>query len=364
MGFVSPYPVKKKQITETVPLGELENSSYILNKKPTLESYRIAELAVTEELSSQENNQTLKQYWIDLGTQLEIEGVPKEKICVVASKLIIEKKAEKLKLTINEVKPSGYFYRVYQENNWTDQSFARNITKKTPKPELTKKKINIRYIDYLKRTKEICDIGIKKFEESPDIEKLLTQKQIEILNHEWNTVLDIAEDCFNEKTKVPLNMQHILLEEAATASSITKAGKTFQILKLKEYDEFEKHITSKQIVKFQQGIIPESLSLFKPDSRDTALFAKFSGIQCNNCKSWRVQDNNGKLTDLHCIDCDNSFTTRTINKCTYCQIPLYKERLIHILKTKRCENCNAENILPEEIINYADPDGKIRNMIQ
>lgn len=40
-----------------------------------------------------------------------------------------------------------------------------------------KKIINIRYIDYLKRTKQICDIAIKKFEESSDIDKLLTTKQ-------------------------------------------------------------------------------------------------------------------------------------------------------------------------------------------
>ena len=40
-----------------------------------------------------------------------------------------------------------------------------------------KKIINIRYIDYLKRTKQICDIAIKKFEESSDIDKSLTTKQ-------------------------------------------------------------------------------------------------------------------------------------------------------------------------------------------
>jgi len=37
-----------------------------------------------------------------------------------------------------------------------------------------------------------------------------------------------------------------------------------------------------------------------------------------------------------------------------------KERLVHIIKTGRCEECNNENILPDELVEYADPDHKIR----
>ena len=141
--------VEKITTYKTFPLGEIENNSI----KPSLESYRIAELAAREELSSEENNLTLKQYWIDLGNQLEIEGISKEKICSIAAKLIVEKKAEKLKLSVDEIKPSGYFYRVYQEKDWVDTNLGRprnNSTKETKKQST---KTNIRYIDYLKRTK-------------------------------------------------------------------------------------------------------------------------------------------------------------------------------------------------------------------
>jgi hypothetical protein len=130
--FVSQY---SKQTVETVPLGEQENSSII---KPSLESYRIAELDVSEELSSEENNLTLKQYWINLRNQLEIEVISKEKICLIASKLIVEKKAEKLKLPVDEIKPSGYFYRIYNDHGWTNKSFARNTTEKLQKKQTTK----------------------------------------------------------------------------------------------------------------------------------------------------------------------------------------------------------------------------------
>ena len=37
----------------------------------------------------------------------------------------MEKKAEKLKLSVDEIKPSGYFYRVYQEKNWVDTNLGR-----------------------------------------------------------------------------------------------------------------------------------------------------------------------------------------------------------------------------------------------
>jgi len=52
-----------------------------------------------------------------------------------------------------------------------------------------------------------------------------------MISHEWKSILNIAEDAFNEKTKVPLNAQHLLLEYVATASSITNAAKTFQKIK-------------------------------------------------------------------------------------------------------------------------------------
>ena len=70
-----------------------------------------------------------------------------------------------------------------------------------------------------------------KFQESEDLTHILSVKELNIISHEWESILNIAEDVFNEKTKVPLNAQHLLLEEAATASSITNAAKTFQKVK-------------------------------------------------------------------------------------------------------------------------------------
>jgi len=151
----------------------------------------------------------------------------KEKICSITSKLIVEKKAEKLKLSIDEIKPGSYFYQVYREKNWVDTTLGRPRNNSTIDTKKLSTKQNIRYIDYLTRTNEICDIAIQKFENSADIEKSLTIQQIKIITHEWDAVLNIAEDPFNEKTKIPLNMRHIILLEVTAASSITKVGEIF-----------------------------------------------------------------------------------------------------------------------------------------
>jgi len=327
--------------------------------KPSLLSYKLAETIATEELQ-EENSITLKQNYISLIDQLEIDGIPKEKISTVGKQIIIERKKQKLLskgIENEQVTVGSWWNEVAKEKGCTDSKYSptkdeEEVTEAEPQNtsiNTKNKKPNIRFIDYLKRTKEICDIGMKKFQESEDITQILSSKELKMISHEWESILNIAEDAFNEKTKVPLNSQHLLLEEAATASSITNAAKTFQKIKQVYYDKTGKFLTSKQIGFIQNGTVPKYLSLFKPDSRDTAIFQGYYGLSCPSCKSWRVEEK----SNLHCIDCDCTFQEKTVSKCGHCQIPLYKERLVHILKTARCENCNTEIDLPEELEEYA-----------
>ena len=157
-----------------------------LETKPSLESYKLAEQAVNEELSSEENNSLLKEYWIKLGDQLEMEGIPKEKISTVATTILLEKKSEKLKIPKEELRMSGYFYRVYSSKNWTNSFFSRNTNEEKESVPLgeqentsngNNKKSNLRIIDYLKRTKSICDVAIKKFLETDDLTQYFSKKK-------------------------------------------------------------------------------------------------------------------------------------------------------------------------------------------
>ena len=155
-----------------------------------------------------------------------------------------------------------------------------------------------------------------------------------------------------------MNTQHILLAEAATASSLTDAGKTFQEVKLQEYEKLGKFLTSKQIGFIQEGVVPEYLSIFKPDSRDSAIFQGFYGLSCPGCLSWRVvepTDNESGNANLKCLDCGDKFKGKTVSKCPHCQVPLYKEDLLHIVKKGRCKvkSCQYEFELPKELADYA-----------
>jgi len=340
---------------------ERQNSS---NKKPSLESYALAEQIANEEINVGKS-QTLKQYYINLMNQLEIEGFSKSQISTVGKQIVIEKKSQKLKdIPMDEITIGSWWYDIAREQGCIDPHYSHTKNQSDSKEKKSTHKTNQRYVDYLKRTKDICTELIKKFEESLDIEKSLDKKQLQFINHEWDAVLDIAENTFNEKTKVPLNLQNLLLIEAATASSITFAGMTFLKSSYLQYQKIGSFLTTKQIGHIQNGITRTSLSIFKPDSRDTAIFQKYYGLSCIECKSWRVYeliDRKQDGSNLGCYDCGISFKEKTISKCWHCQIPLYKENLVHIIKTGRCEECNNENRLPEELINYADPDHKIRN---
>ena len=90
--------------------------------------------------------------------------------------------------------------------------------------------------------------------------------------------MDIAENTYNEKTKVLINLQNLLLIEAATASSITFAGMTFLKSNYIQYEKIGAFLTTKQIGHIQNGVTRRTLPLFKPDSRDSAIFQKYYGL--------------------------------------------------------------------------------------
>jgi len=154
---------------------------------PSDESYCLAESVALEEIDGEQDSPSLKESYILLMDQLEIDGYHKQEISSVGKKIILTKKIEKLKpkgIPESEISVGRWWWYVAKERGCIDPHYShpKNVIDDTPKKQSTK--INIRYIDYLKRTKEICDIAIKKFEESADIEKSLNPKQIKILNHE------------------------------------------------------------------------------------------------------------------------------------------------------------------------------------
>ena len=325
--------------------------------KPSLDAFKLADMAVVEEIKGEKANETLKEYWIKLGEQLEIDGVPKEKICVTAAELIVTKKSERTKIPKEELKPSGWFYEVYNSQGWTNQFYARHTSETVTEQEQANSSINTPnqgVIDRLRFTRELVNLTINKFEDCEDINTLFDESTIKEWYEQWDAILGIAEDAVNEKTKIPQNTEHLLLYCLATESSLTQGAKIFMKTRVKLMEQVGKFLTVKQATKFKNGDKPNQLPLFDPDSRDVAIFLKYYGLQCPKCKSWKVRQHSDSR-ELHCIDCDNTFTGRTVSKCWYCQAPLYKEDLIKMIpKENHCPHCDKEVRLPQELINYAN----------
>ena len=94
--------------------------------KPSLESYKLAEAVAIEELES-EKSITLKENYIRLIDQLQIDGVPNENISALGKQIIIEKKKQKLQwkgIEAETIAVGSWWYQVAREQGCTDSRFS------------------------------------------------------------------------------------------------------------------------------------------------------------------------------------------------------------------------------------------------
>ncbi len=94
---------------------ERQNSS----KKPSLKSYALAEQIANEEINGSKSS-TLKQYYINLMTQLEIEGYPKHQISIIGKQIVVEKKYEKLDIPKREIIIGSWWYDIAKQQGCVD----------------------------------------------------------------------------------------------------------------------------------------------------------------------------------------------------------------------------------------------------
>lgn len=334
--------------------------------KPSIDAYRLADTAAIEELQHERGNDSLKQSWIKLATQLQIEGIPTHKISTVGKQIIIEKKKEHLEklnvstIELKEISISGWWREVMSELGFTDSKYSSGeLTEPSPENSSinTTDKIipNQEMIDIFNDIKEICNLGIDKAKSTKEFEELFDKKETREFYKQQRAFLSNCKDILDNKTKIPANTEILFIECVTMAEGgLNNAVKIFHKSRMSLLeDQGKKLLTAKQAAKYLNGDKASKLPLLKPDSRDSAIFGKYFGVQCNKCKSWRVRNKTDK-NELECFDCGNEFLAKTVSKCTYCQIPLFKENLKHIVKTNKCENCNTEITLPEELVEYAN----------
>ena len=289
--------------------------------------------------------------WVKMGSQLEIEGVPKTQISTIIRKDIEDKLYEKQFKEFMSREDyrytSSHYFRVMKKNNWTNPYMARN--KLDPLKGSNNSSINTKNKEMTLLCYDIiniCRLMIEKSKECNSFYDMFDKKEMKEFYRQRHTIINNCKNAIDNKTKIPKNTESFLLESLATVLGNTnKCAQVFMEYNFKLLKEQNKFLTLKQATKFKKGGKQSQLLIFKPISRDTAIFLDYTGIQCS-CGSWLVRD-------FTCYTCDKKIITQHVSKCNHCQIPLYKERLLHIVKTNKCENCNEIVDLPEELIEYA-----------
>lgn len=304
----------------------------------------------------QTNNEVL---WVAMGNELEIQGIEKNQISTIMRKdiedMLYEKQFKEF-MSREEYKwHNGKYWLVTKKNGWTDSKMARNV-KSDPDEDQDNSSINTKnadLIDVLLDTREVINLALTKAKEFIEIEEIFGKKYAREFCKQLRMINSNCKYAFDDKTKIPQNTEQVLLNCLATGvGSLNFSAKTFLNMRVKLLEnQYKKFLTVKQSSKFQNGDKASQLPLLKPDSRDTAIFAGYFGVQCK-CKSWRIRrmmDGN----NVECFDCDREFYAKTVSKCSYCQIPLYRENLLFIIKKGKCENCDTHIVLPKELIIYA-----------
>lgn len=317
--------------------------------------YNLLDNIIENELHTKiPNNETL---WVAMGMELEIQGVEKILISTIMRKdiedMLYEKQFKEFMPREDYKWHNGTYWLVTKKNGWINPEMARNIS--DPKEDQDNSSINTPNASMMELCYDIIDVCrtiIEKSKNHISLEKIFGEKHMFEFYKQRVTIIQNCKNAIDYKTKVPKNTELFLLECLATVvASTNKCAEVFMHQNMLHLKEQHKFLTLKQATKFQKGGRQSQLNILKPISRDTALFLDYYGIQCT-CGGWRVRDKPDSR-NLECYDCDKILPQTHISKCEHCQIPLYKERLVWMLKHQnKCQNCDTKNDLPKELLLY------------
>lgn len=155
----------------------------------------------------------------------------------------------------------------------------------------------------------------------------------------------------SQKEKVVPESSHLFKAALAEGGGLLKVAENYHTAQIYLIRQGRKWIDSKQAHKFGKGREPNMLELFRPKSRDEAIYHNWYGLQCPECKSWRVQrQTTAAGTGCECTDCRHMFPGHTATTCQSCFLPLYQEVIEAACKNKnRCPQCGHVLWLPDEL---------------
>ena len=280
MGLV--VPPKQKQVVATEP--KRQNSS---TKKPSVEAYILAERIAAEELSG-EKNQTLKQYYINLMDQLEIEGFPKYQISTIGKQIVIEKKCEKLKDIIpkEEITIGSWWYDVAKEKGCIDPHYSHpndkdDEPKDKPKPKTVYEQENNPWITQIERMEDFLR-SFKAYLRKNHFHNLIPKNESAESLTIIKNVITHCEERFNDKQKISPSHYPILIEHWYTAS-----GNALSIAYYKHVRKKEAFV-EKQYRKVARGLMKNMTDRYEPNSPEQAESCGYCGVPCPNCDNLRT----------------------------------------------------------------------------
>jgi len=254
--------------------------------KPKLESYRIAEQIATEEIEH-DSDISLKEYYSKLMDQLEIEGIPKQKISAVGQQLVIEKKEQKLKskgMSTDNVTIGTWWFVVAREKGCTDPNLGRpklnNETKEKPKTNFELE--NIKTITVIDNMMEFLKSEKQFLKHNPHdikLEKNLLSQNI----YTMTNAITHANERFNNKLKIAPSHYHILFEQFMESMSSHLSVPYY--LHVREKETF----TAKQAGKIIKANVKDMPFEYEPKDQTESKACNFSGEQCPNCKFFRTE---------------------------------------------------------------------------
>jgi len=252
---------------------------------PSTESYRLADKIAQLEINDEGDNITLKESYINLMDQLEIDGVPKEKISTIGSKIIEQKKTKRLAgkaITESEVYVGTWWFITAREHGCIDPHYShpKNETKEKPKTNFELENIEtITVIDYLMEFLKSEKQFLKHNPHDSKLEKNLLRQNI----YTMTNAITHANERFNNKLKIAPSHYHILFKDFMESMSSHLSVPYY--LHVREKETF----TAKQAGKIIKANVKDMPFEYEPKNQTESKSCNFSGEQCPNCKFFRTE---------------------------------------------------------------------------
>ena len=254
------------------------------SSNPSTEAYRLADkIAELEILDG--NNITLKESYINLMDQLEIDGIPKEKISTVGSKIIQQKKTKRLAgnaVTESEVYVGTWWFITAREHGCIDPYYShpKNETKEKPKTNFeveNEQTISVidAMIEYLKSEKQF----LKHNAHDARIDSKILHENIFTMSN----AITHANERFNNKLKISPTHYSILFRQFMESMSAHLSVPFYLYVRKKET------FTAKQAGKIIRANVKDLPLRYEPKDEDESEACGFSGVQCPSCKFFRTE---------------------------------------------------------------------------